>query len=267
MSCIGAFALACTSQGSASTSTDSETGSDSTDTSDTDESETDSTDDADSTDDTDDEAETGDPDPACESEEPTGDWFLSLPDDAVFPDDIPENVDENCTVLAAPQEELALDCPFGEFSVILLVTPMPPLPVEGEAARVRIHHEPGWKNWPDMWIDVEVEGGDHYAFQASSALLPGQGSYEVPWAPSETTAECGPFSLGDSCGEQVGKELGFDVDGEQVTAWHGGYASAVVDDLHFEAWINVAREYTSPPETCDFSPTWYSLVTRRQGAG
>jgi hypothetical protein len=210
-----------------------------------------------------DEAETGDPDPVCEAEQALGDWGLMLVD-GDFPNDVPTDVDETCTVISGAADQLALDCPFGEFALILGLTPAPTLPEVGATAQVRIHHEGGWQNWPDLWVSVDVVDGDLFAMQASSVLLPLQGSFTVPWDPAEAGTECGPFDLLDSCGPQVGKELAFTVDGEEVSGWHGTHTLTTVADLEFEAWINLAREYTSPPETCDFSPTFYSVVTRRQ---
>lgn len=288
---ICAFALACSDDGPSGTdeadtsesadsldsdtdpSTDGTESSESADSVDTDtdpstdetesnESDTDTTD----TDTTDTDTETGDPDPACESEEPAGDWLFSLTN-GTFPDDVPADVDESCTVLADPMDQLALDCPFGEFVLQPLLTPMPALPDPGATAQVRIHHEPGWQGWPDLWVSVDVVGGDSYSFQASSVLLPQQGDYEVPWDPTDTLAECGPFSLGDSCGEQVGKQLSFAVDGEEVSAWHSSYTTTTIAERELEVWVSVAREYVAPPEFCDFSPLWYSVVTRREGAG
>ena len=210
------------------------------------------------------ETETGDPEPiACEAEQPLGDWGLMLAD-GDFPNDVPTDVDESCTVIAGAADQLALDCPFGEFALILGFTPAPTLPEVGAIAQVKIHHEPGWQGWPDLWVSVDVADGDLYGMQASSVLLPLQGSFAVPWDPSEHATECGPFGDGDPCGIQVGKELAFTVDGEEVSGWHGTHILTTVAELEFEAWINLAREYTEPPETCDFSPTYFSVVTRRQ---
>lgn len=263
MSSICAFALACSNDDGTPASTADDESSGETET----ETETDESDTSDGADETEtDGTDTDEPNPVCEAEEPVGDWLFWLPDGA-FPNDVPENIDESCTVIADPQNPLAFDCPFGDFAIMLDLSPMPELPAPGAVAQVRIHHEPGWLEWPDLWLSIDVVGGDHYAFQASSVLLPQQGTYAVPWEPSETLAECGPFSLGDTCGEQVGKQLGFVVDGEPVSAWHGGHRAATIGDREFEVWINVAREYINPSETCDFSPHWYSVVSHREGAG
>ncbi len=37
--------------------------------------------------------------------------------------------------------------------------------------------------------------------------------------------------------------------------------------MRLGASSSAAREYLAPPEFCDVSPTWSSLVTRREGAG
>lgn len=224
----------------------------------------DEADEADEEDTAEDEAETGEPD-VCEAEEALGDWGLLLAE-GDFPNDVPTDVDETCTVIEGVEDQLTLDCPFGEFALILGLTPAPTLPEVGATAQVQIHHEPGWNNWPDLWVRVDVVDGDLYGLQTSSVLLPLQGSFAVPWDPAESGTECGPFDLLDSCGPQVGKELTFTVDAEEVTGWHGTHLLTTVADAEFEAWINLAREYTSPPETCDFSPSFFSLVTRRQKA-
>jgi hypothetical protein len=241
------------STGTDSTGTDSTGAADSTDTNSTDtDSSTEST--GDSTD------ETGDP-PACGPAEPLGDWLLALGGDLVFPNDVPSDVDESCLVLAGSgPDTLALDCPFAPFEIQLYgITTS--LPAPGEGAQVRIHHEPGWLEWPDLWISVEIEDGDHFAFQASSVLHPSEGPYLVPWSPDSSGLTCGPYE--DICGPQQIEALEFEIEGELVSAWHGTHETSEVAGLPFEVWLLSARENLAPPETCDFSPRWYSIVTRR----
>lgn len=209
--------------------------------------------------------DTGDQ-PVCEGEgELPAEWYINVID-GVFPGDVPESLDEGCTVVAGAG--LRLDCPSLEFELTVTATPMPTLPEPGAQAHVRLHHEPGWLNWPDLWIDVDVEGGDQLSFQASSVLLPTQGDYATPWSPSLTQSQCGPFLLmdmigQDNCGEQLGYELRFNIDGEGVTAWHGTHTLADVGGGEFEAWIGASREYLDPPEFCDTSPRWFWFMTRR----
>lgn len=208
------------------------------------------------------ESDGGEP-PACGPAEPIGDWLLALGEGLVFPDDVPNDVDETCTVVAGSgPDALALDCPFAPFEVQLygFTTSLPGV---GETAQVRVHHEGGWLEWPDLWISVEVEGGDQYAFQAGSALHPSEGPYVVPWSPDASGLTCGPFE--DICGPQQIEAIEFEVDGELVSAWHNTHESREIAGLDFEVWLLGARENLAPPETCDFSPTWYSIVTRRAG--
>jgi hypothetical protein len=155
-----------------------------------------------------------------------------------------------------------------EFEILLTAMPMPALPAPGAKATVGLHHEPGWLNWPDLWISVDVEKGDAWAFGSSSILQPYQGDYTVPWDPQHTASECGPFLLEDmfgedGCGEQLGYEVGFEVDGETVTAWHGTHRLEDIGGSPFEVWLGASREYTNPPQTCDTSPKWFTIVTRR----
>lgn len=260
--------LACGDDGPASTdeAESSETDTSTTDTTDT--STTDTTEGTDTTESTDttdtgetDTTETTDGPPDCGPAEPIGDWLFMVID-GVFPNDVPNDVDESCTVVQGSEGALALDCPFGAFELQLLLADPPALPALGATAQVRLHHEPGWQNWPDLWIHVDVEGGDLYAFQASSALHPTQGQYVVPWEPSPTNATCGPIE--DICGPQQVEELGFVVEGEPASAWHNAYVTTSIAEREFEVWLLAARENLEPPETCDFSPTWYSLVGHRE---
>lgn len=265
------LALACTSDDVGSdevegTSSDTSSESSSDATSDTSSSETsgdtssETSSDTSETDDT--SSETGEP-PECGPAEPFGDWLFALEDSKVFPDDVPNDVDESCLVVAGSgPDALALDCPFAAFELQLYgITTT--LPAVGDAAQVRIHHEPGWLDWPDLWIAVELEGGDRFAFQASSVLHPTQGDYLVPWSPDSSGLTCGPFE--DFCGPQQIEALEFEVEGELVSAWHNTHASSEIAGLPFEVWLLSARENLAPPETCDFSPLWYSIVTRRGG--
>ncbi|MCA9686569.1 MAG: hypothetical protein KC457_30670, partial [Myxococcales bacterium] len=146
----------------AATDTTSETGT--TDTTDT-TSETDTTDTTGST----------APDPSCPSEAPSsGDWLFGV--DGDFPDDVPTDVDESCSVLVGAQEgELALGCPFGNLALSFYLDPAPSLPAPGTTAQLRLHHEPGWLLWPNIWISVDVDGGDLYGLQSSSVLYPVEG--------------------------------------------------------------------------------------------
>jgi len=208
----------------------------------------------------------------CEPEMPDPGWTWSIVDGEF--DDIPSDVDESCLVSASPDPiVMALDCPFAQFELSFDVSPAVPLPEPGAMVQLRLHHEPGWLNWPNFWIDVEVVDGDHYSLIASSTLEPSMGAYAVPWSPSLGESDCGPFittdPIGgeDPCGEQMAAQLGFDVDGETVLAWHGTHVATEVDGRAFEAWTSSAREYLAPPQTCDISPTWYSLVSRRAAAG
>lgn len=211
---------------------------------------------------TDTSSETGEP-PACGPAEPIGDWLLALGEGLVFPNDVPNDVDETCTVVdGSGPDALALDCPFAPFEIQLYGFTTS-LPAAGETAQVRIHHEGGWLEWPDLWISVEVEGGDQYAFQAGSALHPSEGPYVVPWSPDASGLTCGPFE--DICGPQQIESIEFEVEGELVSAWHNTHESSEIAGLAFEVWLLGARENLAPPETCDFSPTWYSIVTRRAG--
>ncbi|MCA9700829.1 MAG: hypothetical protein KC431_25095, partial [Myxococcales bacterium] len=209
------------------------------------------------------------PDPSCPSEAPSsGDWLFGV--DGDFPDDVPTDVDESCSVLVGAQEgELALGCPFGNLALSFYLDPAPSLPAPGTTAQLRLHHEPGWLLWPNIWISVDVDGGDLYGLQSSSVLYPVEGDYEVPGEPS-VAGICGPFLAADPflgedpCGPQVGQELVFVVDGEEVAAWHASHVLTSVAGRDFEVWANTAREYQAVPETCDVAPLFYSLVTRRQ---
>lgn len=259
-----------TEDGETETGTDTETG-ESSGTDET-ETETDSTESSETTE-TGGESDTGTTgeEPACDGSDPVpADWFIQLLE-GDFPDDLPTDAEEACAILESPANVLRVDCPSFAFDLELTATPTPtlPAPVAMGEATVRVHHEPGWLNWPDLWIDVEVAGVERWAFTAASVLDPLEGSYAVPWSPALTGAECGPFIVTtpfgeDSCGEQVARALEFSVDGASVEAWHATHFETSVDARAFEGWISAAREYIEPPEFCDVSPTWYSMVTRRE---
>lgn len=205
--------------------------------------------------------------PACDGSDPlVNSWLLEF--EGNFPDDLPADAEETCALLDAPSTILAIDCPSFALALRIEVEPAPALPSAVDEAIVRLHHEPGWLNWPDLWIDVEVPEVEQWSFTAASVLQPTQGSYAAPWTPVLGEEDCGPFLIEndfgpDNCGEQRGLAVQFEVDGAPVVAWHTMHADLEVDGRSFETWMSSAREYIEPPEFCDISPTWFYFITRR----
>lgn len=205
--------------------------------------------------------------PACDGSDPeVASWQMSL--DGDFPNDLPEDAEESCALLDAGPSVLSVDCPSFALELDILADPAPALPGPRDAVIVRVHHEPGWLNWPDLWIDVELPGLERWSFTASSVLQPTQGSYVAPWSPALGEESCGPFLIEnmfgqDSCGEQLGHAVHFEVEGAPVLAWHATHVELEVGGRSFESWMSAAREYIAPPEFCDVSPTWFYFITRR----
>ena len=208
--------------------------------------------------------------PSCELDMLPGEWLFSIVD-GDFPNDVPEDLEDECMVVAGLPDQIHLDCVTIELTLDLPLDPKPTLPEPGSMATLRFHHEPGWLNWPDVWIDLELADGDRFTFQVSSVLVPEQGPFVVPHSPTLTRSTCGPyvavddFGNEDACGEQVGLELRYLVAGQQVDAWHGTYTTQLIDDRAFEVWLTGAREYLAQPEFCDIAPTLFIATTRHEG--
>ena len=245
-------------ESSSETETESESGSESETGTDTEDSESTTEDDPSGT--------TGE-EPACDGSDPeVASWLMML--DGDFPNDLPEDAEETCALLDAGPSILSIDCPSFALELDILADPAPLLPGPSDEVIVRVHHEPGWLNWPDLWIDVELPGVEHWSFTSSSVLQPTQGSYAAPWDPVLGEGSCGPFLIEnmfgqDNCGEQQGYAINFEVDGAPVVAWHATHIELEVEGRSFESWMSAAREYIAPPEFCDVSPTWFYFITRR----
>ena len=68
----------------------------------------------------------------CEGEgQSPADWLINVID-GVYPDDVPENLSEECDVVEG--EGLRLDCPSVELAILLTAEPMPTLPAPGAKA-------------------------------------------------------------------------------------------------------------------------------------
>lgn len=182
-----------------------------------------------------------------------------------FPNDLPTDLDEACTVGASDPNTLRLDCSGVSFVLDLPLSPAVTLPAVGTTVDTQLHHEPGWLGWPDLWIQLDYDGTSMF-LQQSSQLAPNSGTVTLPWSMSESRDVCGPFVMEspfgpDPCGEQNWLSLDFDVGGETLSVLSGSHGLLELADASFQAWVGQAREYLALPKTCDISPVTFNVVT------
>ncbi|MEM7156671.1 MAG: hypothetical protein AAF799_27735 [Myxococcota bacterium] len=193
-----------------------------------------------------------------------GFWLIQVID-GDFPNDLPTDLDESCTVGMGAPGTLRLDCPSVSFALEIPMTPAVTLPAVGTTVDTQLHHEPGWLGWPDLWIQLDYDGSSMF-LQQSSQLAPNRGMLSLPWNMSESKEVCGPYEIDspfgpDPCGAQNWLSVDFEVGGETLSVLSGTHQLLELADASFQAWVGQAREYVALPKTCDISPVTFNVVT------
>lgn len=187
--------------------------------------------------------------------------------DGTFPDDIPAEMDEMCTLGAAMPGQIRLDCPSVDFFVNIESTPAVTLPDSGTALQARVHQAPGPLGFPDFWMQFDFANGLNLALAASSVLEPTTMVLDLPWDMTLSEEGCGPYTLEtpfgkeDPCGDQIWHGLDLSVEGQTFTVFHGTYGEIETANTTVQAWVGAARDYGTLPKFCDFSATFFTTMT------
>ena len=196
-------------------------------------------------------------------------WTLQVPG-GVFPDDIPTDLDETCSLLLPTgPSEIRVDCPSTDLVFTVETDPVLALPSNAQSVAVQLRRAVGPLGFPDFWATLEFQAdGLELGLVNSSVLDPGPG-FDLPLGMALSAEDCGPFTLTgpfgmeDPCGDQMWLGIDLDLDAP-LTVFHGAHDAAPDDGATVDAWVGTARDYGDLPQFCDIAASFFAIVVARQ---
>lgn len=196
-------------------------------------------------------------------------WSVQVPG-GVYPDDIPTDLDETCSLLApSDPTEIRLDCPSVDLVFMVDADPVLTLPSDAQPVAVQLRRAVGPLGFPDFWATFDFQtDGLELGLVSSSVLEPGPG-FELPFGMALSDEDCGPFTLKgpfgmvDPCGDQMWLGIDLDLDAP-LTVFHGAHDAASDAGATVDAWVASARDYGDLPQFCDFAASFFTIAVARQ---